>query len=574
MWLGFPPRDVTYLFRQRLELKYHESRVNGGLGRPTDQARHVDIEGLAVWLPEWLRYRVYGCDAVDATAKIVSQIEGEGVAPACGDLVPGAPFPPRDETLYFLAWLDDYYAHALHRTIWETAVDIEGEAVWMQQFLLYVTHGSSEETATRLTFGDIDRAAGITAPIRPPTPMPSGDRHIPTGVVRTDGRVFVDDTGAWHPLGASCFWAPWGWKYDRNRTKDNLAFLAPYLDYIRIFGEVGGQSWADRVIDPGWPEYEAVMTELVDYCWSLGLRVEPTVLAGGTTTQRELAFEKWSRIVRGHEEAILHMEGANEDNFGDEPSFLNMVRLERQQSALLWAVNSPEGGDVPTVQRIMAITGAQVATGHLSRDVGAVDGGWRQVRQPWDWRDLMWPSSQNEPAGPETSVAEQRDPLVLVMQRAVGVLCGMGAYVFHCGAGVRGGGDWDRRLGRSANFWEVPDILTILEGLRTVGRLLPHNVENWHKYNGHWQGHPLPADQVWTDLGKADHGVVRTYGTVQNERFVTMPHGVKEYAVLTAAAPCEIAVHHPMTGVELHRTALRGGEGYVVNGPERGGTGA
>jgi hypothetical protein len=73
----FPPRDQTLGFRIELEQVY---RVD--LGRSPGQTA-VDIEGNAVWLQEYLRYRLHGCTHAQASTKVMLQIEGHGIQPVC-----------------------------------------------------------------------------------------------------------------------------------------------------------------------------------------------------------------------------------------------------------------------------------------------------------------------------------------------------------------------------------------------------------------------------------------------------------------------------------------------------------
>jgi hypothetical protein len=75
--VAFPPRTEPYAFRQALELKYRD-----GLRRPVTSS-YVDIEGAIVWTQEYLRYRVNRCGHAAASAKVMSQIDGQGVAPVC-----------------------------------------------------------------------------------------------------------------------------------------------------------------------------------------------------------------------------------------------------------------------------------------------------------------------------------------------------------------------------------------------------------------------------------------------------------------------------------------------------------
>lgn len=73
----FPPRNETLDFRQQLETKYRT-----GLGR-SGSPTYVDVEGAAVWLTEYLRYRVNRCSHAESVSRTFQQIDGRGIAPTC-----------------------------------------------------------------------------------------------------------------------------------------------------------------------------------------------------------------------------------------------------------------------------------------------------------------------------------------------------------------------------------------------------------------------------------------------------------------------------------------------------------
>lgn len=75
--IPFPPRDQGLVFMLSLDDKYRD-----GLGRPAG-ASFVDKEGAVVWVLEYLRYRLNGCNHGDATAKVLAQIRGMGIQPVC-----------------------------------------------------------------------------------------------------------------------------------------------------------------------------------------------------------------------------------------------------------------------------------------------------------------------------------------------------------------------------------------------------------------------------------------------------------------------------------------------------------
>jgi len=81
--IAFPPRNEPYAFRLELEAKYRD-----GLHRSAGSS-YVDVEGSIVWTQEYLRYRVNRCGHAAATSKVLSQIDGQGIAPTCWDALSG-----------------------------------------------------------------------------------------------------------------------------------------------------------------------------------------------------------------------------------------------------------------------------------------------------------------------------------------------------------------------------------------------------------------------------------------------------------------------------------------------------
>jgi hypothetical protein len=73
----FPPRNLPNAFMNQLEVVYRDV-----LRRPL-LVSYVDSEGANVWLAEYLRYRLAGCDHLNAEQKVFQQILGFGVQPVC-----------------------------------------------------------------------------------------------------------------------------------------------------------------------------------------------------------------------------------------------------------------------------------------------------------------------------------------------------------------------------------------------------------------------------------------------------------------------------------------------------------
>ena len=138
----FPPRDEVLAFRETLEAYYRDS-----LKRAPGPS-YVDVEGEAVWIPEYLRYRLTQCSHDGAIQRVLAQIAGYGLQPGCGGESPGFAFPPRDQTLEFRIELEQVYRVDLGRSPGQTAVDIEGNAVWIQEYLRYRLHGCTHAQAS------------------------------------------------------------------------------------------------------------------------------------------------------------------------------------------------------------------------------------------------------------------------------------------------------------------------------------------------------------------------------------------------------------------------------------------
>ena len=124
----FPPRNEPLQFRVALEAKYRD-----GLRR-APASTFVDQEGAVVWTQEYLRYRVNGCSHPVALQHVMSQIDGGGIAPVCAS-ASSAAFPPRNEPYDFMLQLESKYQNGLRRPAGTSAVDVEGNIVWTQEYL-------------------------------------------------------------------------------------------------------------------------------------------------------------------------------------------------------------------------------------------------------------------------------------------------------------------------------------------------------------------------------------------------------------------------------------------------------
>lgn len=403
--------------------------------------------------------------------------------------------------------------------------------------------------------------SGFNFPLaRPLRLSSSGPSQKRSGLVHAIGRSLADDGGQWFPLGLSEFSAVWLMKNEEARARLRWAWIRDHgFDFARIFGEVGGSSWADRVINPDDADYTDWLARTLDVMYGeFGMRAALTFFGGGASSNYTAATRKILSVIQGREEAILYSEICNEGNGPDRVLTRTLVGLVRSAFSGLVAstCNRPDDFDI-----------VNFFTLHTERDRGDED--WRQVRQPWDAGGFKLPGSCNEPPGPESSVAVLTDPLRLAMLRANSAMCGMPCFVLHTGAGIRAGGAADRAYlrpdgvrGRSAEFWQVDNIDAICEAIRHACDHMPLDAPSWQKVNGHWRPplptHPLPADNVWPDGG--GRGLVRTYGAMAGPDFVSLPFGIKQDVNLIAEKACHVDAYEPMTGALAFSRDLQAGE--------------
>jgi hypothetical protein len=380
------------------------------------------------------------------------------------------------------------------------------------------------------------------------------------GIVRANGRAWTDDGGSWHPLGATLFWAPYGWRYnDQPRVRQTFAWLQGFgVDYTRMLGEVG---WPDEVIDPRWPDYQSIMAGCVDAAYdTYGLRTLLTLRGGGTDSDPLQHAHQIVELVRGREHKFLYLECANEStkNGPSDEVMRQMIDILRP-TGLLVAPSSPD--DSGQAGDLAQSLDATAAVAHFDRSPG--ENGWRAIRQPWCANGWGILGDNAEGIGPRSSCGENCDPLQLAMYRATGIVSGCGAFVLHNGAGVYGRPQ--PQYNRPANLWEVPGIDPIMQAVQGIDALLPAGVENWSKLNAGWMGSPLVPDAFWPD--GADHGIVRVYSAVRRPNYVTVVLGVKRSVALWSLYQAEVTVHDPLTGTAVRRT-LTPGSLLRLDGPD------
>lgn len=416
-------------------------------------------------------------------------------------------------------------------------------------------------------------------PIEQPVPTPPTVPTPPPVVVGRQGEVTLinrtlhDAGGPWLGAGTTLFWALWGEANDPDRLDRNLAFAAKEgADYVRILSMVGAASWEDRRIDPRDPKYWETAERFLARAARHGLRVQLTVFADAQvmmpdTGDRERWVDAWMARVEKDRARFITVEAANEywQNGFDLPQLLSITKRINAQTSVLVMPSAagcgthPEDITTPEQQACADEWRALVEVSdlvgpHFDRDISKSDGPWRPVRQPWEM--LFGPRGygmrgyvNNEPIGPQSSVAEDDAPERMALAAAVTWLTGGAAYTLHTGGGIRGGGVFDVARGRSANLWEVPRIADTWAEIRAARAALPAILPSCRAHNSNGNFPDRPFDVSHEEL-------VRMYqATCPDGTVVALPFGIKGSATVTARQT-----------VRLGDRQINAGQSFTVGG--------
>jgi hypothetical protein len=410
------------------------------------------------------------------------------------------------------------------------------------------------------------------------------------GLVVCDRRVVSDQTGIFHPLGLTFFWALYGWKFERDRIFAHLDWLRPKgFDYLRILGEV---DWEGRSIEPSWPDYQQVLADFIDFAYKdCGLRTQVTIVGGrqydqDTGARRFVPTELTKQVtdvVKERAHKVLLLEMANEWTRLDKVAMddlIDMGKIAVEETDNLVALSCPSEKDEDDetsghegMKNATAKAGANAFTIHPKRT--GTDDGWAHVRQGYDFKNFDTAVYNNEPEGPQSSVESMDNPLQLASCRLLGVVCGGAGYVLHVGQGVTGVADPEH--GRPENMWEVPNIDEIMRIVRQVDPLLPVGVENWKVVNNNRHDHPLPLpgdSSFWYEPKHEDRApaVNKNYASYAGSQFVVMLTGVKSHdangpvPVGAALHACHVEAYDPVTLARVDQADLAQGEAWSLPG--------
>lgn len=397
------------------------------------------------------------------------------------------------------------------------------------------------------------RASPEWAIVHAPAPAVTARR----GIVRADRAGLRDDDGPHLFLGATLFWALWGYDHDRARVEQHLEwFQRQGVDYIRVLVSVGGAFWADRSPTPT----AANLDGLSALAYSKGLRVQWTIFGGidtaPTKADRLRLTDLVAASVVAHPEQVFAVEVGNE-LYGNDIAPTEARDLARRlmtRVPVLVAVTAPRNDTCSEQAVWYSGNVGTLVTLHHDRNQSKEGGLWRPVRQPWREAKFRCPGiatayASNEPIGPVSSVRSETDPLRLTMNAAVSWLASEGAFVFHTGAGIKGSAYASKTGFRHANVWEAPNVDAALAGIRNVRALLPNTLPNYVK------GSSKPA---MFDVSSFT-SVMRVYCSESGGTFVCLPVNIAAPFTLTARRALTATVYHPLTGSILDTQTLPSG---------------
>jgi hypothetical protein len=382
--------------------------------------------------------------------------------------------------------------------------------------------------------------------------------------------MFVDDHGPFLGVGATLFWAHWGYIHDRPKLEGHLKFLSGKVDYIRVLVVCW---WPERTVTVSEALARESLRGLADLAYDkYGIRLEPTLFSGdgpSTASEREAIVRHVAAQLRDRGHKVQHYEIANEGwntGFSDKlPEIKRLANLLRELTPNAVATTAlPVAPDGSGVRDWYAGSEANLATIHLDRNVSDEGGVWRPVHQAGSVPPV-WPGAwtSNEPIGPRSSVASEDNPLRLTMSAAMTWLANGAGYVLHTGAGQTAGASYDRKRSREPTLMAVPSLVETFAAIHGVRALLPADLPSWSFQNNNRQAganHPF-VTSPHLEEAQARRRLLGAPAAVNGKRFVVMPLVVKEPLPLVATAAMAFTVHNPMkAGTPLHTVKLQAGE--------------
>lgn len=454
------------------------------------------------------------------------------------------PLPPDHELQDVGDRLDQLYQTQADppRALRLTAVDTLGWLRWAGDYRVLRGDGKSHAEA----WAQIERAILTNPSFRPqPEPEPITARQ---GRVRTEGRSFVDDGGAYLSCDFTDMSALRLYEQQPDRYRANCREMrARGATTHRILGMV---AWPGREIDPRRSDIVDWTRATIEAGYALGVRTRLTMfadcnkLAMRMNERREHA-RKMAQGLRGLEHMIESIEVCNEPGYAEfngpwtPEELVEIARLiAREIDDIPVGCGAPFGGPhsatewTDEVYEILA-KDVDLAFPHFDRDTGKHDGMYRPIRQPLEAMNLGYPFVNGEPIGPGASLASEENPGRLRAAATFTWMARGAGYCYHTKPGIGVSSD--------GLIFEQPGADVVFDGARI---LAPDTVQ-FQCHNWHWTSNPWETlDGSLGDHHVEGRGSLRTISGTNGGRFQTQVLRVSAGCTLRARWAVQFDVYH------------------------------
>lgn len=336
-------------------------------------------------------------------------------------------------------------------------------------------------------------------------------------------------------------------------------------DYARCLAAV---AWAGLEIDPAAPWYWDAIVGVTRAHWdTYGLRTAwdfgdlDTPLLRASVPDLEAFYRRFGERLAPIAHMVQRISVVNEwwnrwdggGNWRGTPATLTRcAQILRETQDAPVSLSAPQS-DTAALMREMS-DGAGICPVHLDRTTDTWEREYRPARQargPQDTHADGVPWADNEPAGPESSGPDYRDPDLILGSRIAAVMCEAVETVYHSRAGT--GNKGKRDMAQSPGVREAA----------TVKQLLPCDIGRWRFVNHTSADHPFTIDAVGDQMGTIDgsrDGVVRAFCQVRGERFIAHALGIFRRSRWTARRKCEVSIVAPLNGPTYPPRTLAQGE--------------
>ncbi len=463
----------------------------------------------------------------------------------------------------------------------------------------YCATGPLADNATYYAFVRVGNSAGY-GPWSAGRQFTVNTAHPAPNIVRIAGDSVADRNGPFLGLGATYFS---GLRFyhngvngntaDWNKLNSELALLRDGdFKFIRILSMV---AWDGKEICPvsftncaghavaAWPNYWNEFQGFLDLVATYGMRTEITIFADAqcvmpnkATRQQHVAT--LCTKIAGREDKIILIEMANEawqNGFpdpGGRDELCEYATTLRACTTLPIALSSPSDMSDPGICNYYGdCPAANIATAHFSRDLSY--DGWAAVIDSYRTNPCLPgipPISSNEPIGPGSSVAEERDPIRLVMAAVFAWGANLPMYVWHSRAGIYGENERSSCPTMPGATCKLADEAAVRDFVH-LDEILAPDLSSWVRNDGRETSAPFTTycngqpNKWWPEVGGATTGVVRNTGSIKGNSFYTYPIGIRPDGVeMEARRLVSFQVYNPLTGEIVASMTRNAGERFTL----------